>query len=586
MVKAGRPQGGLKGQTEQANALAAFLRNLTKDFTVRELAERYKISKTSWGEYRAGTKMIELHLLQQVVRDLVRDERVRSAVTARAEELHQLAKTAESSTPPPTALRTGGEPPDQVLRAADAEVRESKELLQALREVIAHLQAAPPTPSKPNAPDGTGNPDHPPAASALGEATEQLARMEELQATAESVRARAREQLETHEAAETDAPPPSRELVAPTPVTEPSLAEIALMLAQVRTALDAQRQDISELATRIGLPLRIPASSPAVVSGEVLHRPPTPELAPVSGKPKPRRRRLTKQAVTSAVATTAVMTLAAAGWYFTHQQPLGSAAAAPSPSQTTTTSTPSTPPASPPGSTKPPTTPQPSRTPETAPPTAKEPSASPRATHGAMPAVPPVQWGHIINDNSALCLAVPAASRQSGKHVNQYPCGDYSDHYWKTEPAPRDAQSNGLVRIVNYNSRQCLSVADSSTEAAAPVVQSTCEQSEGQYWQLEEHPDGTRVINANSGQCLAVPAASTQELTEVNQFPCGDYPDHYWHLEGQVPRSPTKDQTVLAASPDQTTPLGVAGRQATADAVGPVRPASGPPGRRSLSLKM
>ncbi|MCX4902531.1 RICIN domain-containing protein [Streptomyces sp. NBC_00892] len=86
---------------------------------------------------------------------------------------------------------------------------------------------------------------------------------------------------------------------------------------------------------------------------------------------------------------------------------------------------------------------------------------------------------------------------------------------------------------MNYNSRQCLSVADSSTEVAAPVVQSTCEQSEGQYWQLEEHPDGTWVINANSGQCLAVPAASTQALTEVNQYPCGDYPDHYWHLEGR-----------------------------------------------------
>ncbi|MFD9605548.1 RICIN domain-containing protein [Streptomyces sp. NPDC059970] len=539
MVKAGRPQGGLKGQTEQANALAAFLRNLTKDFTVRELAERYKISKTSWGEYRAGTKTIELHLLQHVIQDLVRDERARAAVTARAEELHQLAKAAENSTPPPTALRTGGEPPDQVLSDADADVRESKELLQALREVIAHLQAAPPAPPKPNAPGRTGDPDHPPAADTLGEATEQLARMEELQATAEAVRARAREQLETHEAAEADAPPPIREpapLAATVPATDPALAEIALILAQVRTALDAQRQDISELATRIGLPLRTPASSPAVVvAGEVLHRPPAPELALVSGEPKPRWRRLRKQAVTSVVVTIAVVTLAAGGWYFTHQQPAGSAAAAPVPPQTTTapTSAAPTPPASPSGSTKPTTTPQPSRTPRTVPPTAKEPTASPRATRSAMPAAPPLQWGHITNGNSALCLAVPAASRQSGKHVNQYPCGDYSDHYWKTEPAPHDAQSNGLVRIVNYNSRQCLSVADSSTETAAPVVQSTCEQSEGQYWQLEEHPDGTWVINANSGQCLAVPAASTQPLTEVNQYPCGDYPDHYWHLEGR-----------------------------------------------------
>ncbi|MEE1744474.1 MULTISPECIES: hypothetical protein [unclassified Streptomyces] len=43
--------------------------------------------------------------------------------------------------------------------------------------------------------------------------------------------------------------------------------------------------------------------------------------------------------MTSVVATTAVVTLAAGGWYFTHQQPVGSTAAAPVPSQTTTAPT-------------------------------------------------------------------------------------------------------------------------------------------------------------------------------------------------------------------------------------------------------
>ncbi|ROQ72599.1 Ricin-type beta-trefoil lectin domain protein [Streptomyces sp. ADI92-24] len=92
--------------------------------------------------------------------------------------------------------------------------------------------------------------------------------------------------------------------------------------------------------------------------------------------------------------------------------------------------------------------------------------------------------------------------------------------------------------LVNYNSRQCLSVADFSTQTAAPVVQAICRQSEAQYWHLEEHPDGTWVVNVNSGQCLAAPAASTDALTEINQYPCGDYPDHYWHLEGHCPFPP------------------------------------------------
>ncbi|MFD8380719.1 hypothetical protein ACFV2X_19575 [Streptomyces sp. NPDC059679] len=58
MGRAGRPQGPSKGSAEEANALAGFLRELTAGMTVRELAERYRTSKTIWGEYRSGAKMI------------------------------------------------------------------------------------------------------------------------------------------------------------------------------------------------------------------------------------------------------------------------------------------------------------------------------------------------------------------------------------------------------------------------------------------------------------------------------------------------------------------------------------------------
>ncbi|WP_405438414.1 RICIN domain-containing protein [Streptomyces avidinii] len=80
MGKAGRPQGESKGATDEANALARFLRTMTDSLTVRELAERYGGGKTLWGEYRCGARIIPLGRLNTVVRDRVRDPRGRGAM--------------------------------------------------------------------------------------------------------------------------------------------------------------------------------------------------------------------------------------------------------------------------------------------------------------------------------------------------------------------------------------------------------------------------------------------------------------------------------------------------------------------------
>ncbi|ACZ90473.1 hypothetical protein Aros01_00686 [Streptosporangium roseum] len=90
----GRPQGSLKGETEQANALADFLRELTGGATVRQLGERYRTGKTSWGEYRSGVKIIPLHLLERIIHDQVRDPRPRAALLAKARCLHDEAEAA------------------------------------------------------------------------------------------------------------------------------------------------------------------------------------------------------------------------------------------------------------------------------------------------------------------------------------------------------------------------------------------------------------------------------------------------------------------------------------------------------------
>ncbi|WP_328549189.1 hypothetical protein [Streptomyces platensis] len=141
MVKAGRPQGGPKGQTDEANELALFVRELTGNFTVRELAERYKISKTSWGEYRSGTKTIHLHLLKRLLQDLVRDERTRMAKWVLAQRLHDRATTAQQPRSPgePRTVDDGVSA-EQATAQADETLQDAERLVHLLLGIIAGLQ--------------------------------------------------------------------------------------------------------------------------------------------------------------------------------------------------------------------------------------------------------------------------------------------------------------------------------------------------------------------------------------------------------------------------------------------------------------
>ncbi|MFI8952630.1 hypothetical protein ACIGO6_39950, partial [Streptomyces sp. NPDC053750] len=96
MAKAGRPQGGLKGATQEANALAEFLREITEGSGVRELAVRYEgVGKTLWGEYRSGVRIVPLGRLNAVVKDRFHDARSQQVMLAKARSLHDAAVAAE-----------------------------------------------------------------------------------------------------------------------------------------------------------------------------------------------------------------------------------------------------------------------------------------------------------------------------------------------------------------------------------------------------------------------------------------------------------------------------------------------------------
>lgn len=89
------PAGPLRGRTEEANALASFMRELTAESTVSDLAERYKLARSVWSEYRSGQKLIPWDRLAKVVEHrFSRDPRARRLTMDKARRLHAAAAAA------------------------------------------------------------------------------------------------------------------------------------------------------------------------------------------------------------------------------------------------------------------------------------------------------------------------------------------------------------------------------------------------------------------------------------------------------------------------------------------------------------
>ncbi|TYB64371.1 hypothetical protein FXF51_21905 [Nonomuraea sp. PA05] len=109
--RVGRPQGRARGSSEQANALAEFLLTLTGGMTIRELAARYPVGKTLWGQYRSGEKIVPLDLLTRLVKDHTPDERSCLQRLETAARLHSAARDAAAETPAATTPSTAATPP-------------------------------------------------------------------------------------------------------------------------------------------------------------------------------------------------------------------------------------------------------------------------------------------------------------------------------------------------------------------------------------------------------------------------------------------------------------------------------------------
>ncbi|MFD0279282.1 ricin-type beta-trefoil lectin domain protein [Kitasatospora sp. NPDC127111] len=124
MGKAGRPPGPLRGRTEQANALAQFLRELTAESTVRDLERRYSLARSSWSEYRSGQKIIPWDRLSKVVEHrFAHDPRARQLAMDNARRLHAAAVSAQprSAAPAPVPADPADPADTSAHRAAPTE---------------------------------------------------------------------------------------------------------------------------------------------------------------------------------------------------------------------------------------------------------------------------------------------------------------------------------------------------------------------------------------------------------------------------------------------------------------------------------
>ncbi|MFH7596405.1 hypothetical protein WDV06_15045 [Streptomyces racemochromogenes] len=122
MNRPGRLPGPLKGRTAEANALAQFLRDLTSEYTVSRLEERYGLSRSVWSEYRSGQKIIPFARLNQIIEDrFARDPRTRGPKLQEARRLHTAATAAASAPGQFPPRDAGGRPAGAVQASASSD---------------------------------------------------------------------------------------------------------------------------------------------------------------------------------------------------------------------------------------------------------------------------------------------------------------------------------------------------------------------------------------------------------------------------------------------------------------------------------
>ncbi|MFI7368239.1 hypothetical protein ACIBO4_39470 [Streptomyces sp. NPDC050149] len=136
----GRPLGVLKGQTEQANDFARWLRKITAGVTVRTLEADFPYSKSAWSGLRDGSRLPNPELVEQVAVRYLGEPAMRERQLAHGIRLLQAAQQAakalvsETSQSVPVPVPRRGDPiAAAMLRLDDARLRQ----IEAIQKLAA-----------------------------------------------------------------------------------------------------------------------------------------------------------------------------------------------------------------------------------------------------------------------------------------------------------------------------------------------------------------------------------------------------------------------------------------------------------------
>lgn len=139
MPQAGRPAGPVRGNTPQERKFADWLRVLTRSRTLRQLAEDFPFSKTQWGDFRAGRKLPDEGLLNDLVNRLVSEPRLREMKREEGQRLLRAARQAAQGKiplPPPPELTATAELALRLDEARRAQLRAQETVLETTRLVL------------------------------------------------------------------------------------------------------------------------------------------------------------------------------------------------------------------------------------------------------------------------------------------------------------------------------------------------------------------------------------------------------------------------------------------------------------------
>ncbi|MGW6941590.1 RICIN domain-containing protein [Streptomyces xanthophaeus] len=473
MNRPGRRPGPLKGRTAEANALAQFLRELTAELTVSELEERYRLSRSVWSEYRSGQKIIPLSRLSPVIEGrFPRDARTRAEQLLKARRLHTEAVASMAALAPAAPAADPG---------------------PASSALTPSTSAAPPAAAAPDpVQDPEPEPDPDPSSERSPGPSSESSSGKAQPAPPREVRQEGEDDntdgLSADNAPTSQDPAPAKAAPASQPPPAPrrrterfrrwrTPAQWAALAALVAVLVIANSEDRANDKADV-------ASPSELGPGQIQDGDPSTSPEPDPAGP-------------------------------TTPDPSEPAASEPPASQ-----------AAPPAAA--PVTPS-------APPTATpQPSADGNGEQGARaPGIPVSGPVWIVNRNSGFCLAVPQASTKI-VDLNQFACGNYPDHFWRLEPMGRG--TGQLYRVVNDNSGLCAAVPAADKAAGVVINQYPCGDHRDHLWRLDR--DGAdeagrplyRIVNENSRLCMTVAGADTRQTAAVVQTPCGSQPERQWRL--------------------------------------------------------